>query len=207
MEQDAIFWNRIAEKYSRQPVADEASYRKKLEITRKLLTKEMQVLELGCGTGSTAIAHAPFVKHIRAVDISPEMLAIARTKADAAGITNISFECAAIDALRVADQNVEMVMMHSILHLLEDRGAALAKVHAMLKPGGWLVSSTMCMGDAMWLLKPVLPIMRSLGKAPRVVRFFTAKRLVKETSDAGFEIHHQWQPSRRKALFVVAKKV
>ena len=54
------FWDRIADRYSRRPVADEAAYQKKLEVTRQYFRPEMQVLEFGCGTGSTAIAHAPY---------------------------------------------------------------------------------------------------------------------------------------------------
>lgn len=75
------FWDFIATRYARQPVPDEAVYQRKLEITRGVLEPHHEVLELGCGTGSTAIAHAPHVRQVRAVDISPRMLDIARRKA------------------------------------------------------------------------------------------------------------------------------
>ena len=70
MAPSAKFWDKIAKKYAKQPVADVPSYEKKLEITRGYLSPETQVLEFGCGTGSTAISHAPFVRHIRAIDHS-----------------------------------------------------------------------------------------------------------------------------------------
>jgi SAM-dependent methyltransferase len=57
------FWDKRADKYSQRPIADETTYQKKLEITRKYFREDMEVLEIGCGTGSTAIAHAPYVKH------------------------------------------------------------------------------------------------------------------------------------------------
>ena len=76
------FWDRIAEKYARRPVADEATYERKLAVTREYLTLESVVLELGCGTGSTAIAHAPFVKQVDATDLSPAMIGIAKRKAE-----------------------------------------------------------------------------------------------------------------------------
>ena len=66
----AKFWDWIAERYARTPVADEASYKKKLQITQDYLRPGMEVLEFGCGTGSTALIHAPHVKHIHAIDIS-----------------------------------------------------------------------------------------------------------------------------------------
>ena len=58
------FWNKRADKYSQRPIADESAYQKKLETTRRYFQPDMEILEIGCGTGSTAIAHAPFVKHI-----------------------------------------------------------------------------------------------------------------------------------------------
>ncbi len=82
MTTSSKFWDKIAEKYSKQPIADEASYQKKLEVTRGYLQPEMEVLEFGCGTGSTALIHAPYVKHIRAIDISSKMIAIAKAKAE-----------------------------------------------------------------------------------------------------------------------------
>ena len=56
------FWDKIADKYSKQPIADEASYQKKLQVTQEYFKSDMEVLEFGCGTGSTAITHAPHVK-------------------------------------------------------------------------------------------------------------------------------------------------
>ena len=66
MDREARFWNKLADRYSRRPISDEATYEKKLEITRQYFRPDMEVLEIGCGTGTTAIAHAPYVKHILA---------------------------------------------------------------------------------------------------------------------------------------------
>ena len=79
----SFFWDKIAKRYSKQPISDEAAYQKKLQVTRGYFQPGMKVLELGCGTGSTAIAHAPFVASIRAIDISSKMIAIAQSKVDA----------------------------------------------------------------------------------------------------------------------------
>ena len=50
------FSDRIAERYAKGPVADEAGDQRKLEVTREFLPPDMEVPEVGCGTGSTAIA-------------------------------------------------------------------------------------------------------------------------------------------------------
>src|SRR5690606_31161297 len=99
------FWDKLAEKYAKQPIADEAAYQHKLQVTRDLLRPDMEVPEFGCGTGSTAIAHAPHVRHITAIDISEGMLEIARAKAAAAGAGNIDFERSAIADYAVADSS------------------------------------------------------------------------------------------------------
>jgi ubiquinone/menaquinone biosynthesis C-methylase UbiE len=82
------FWDAIAKRYSRQTISDETAYQHKLHVTQSYLSAESDVLEFGCGTGSTAIAHAGRVRPIRGIDVSPNMLAIAREKAPAAAVKN-----------------------------------------------------------------------------------------------------------------------
>jgi ubiquinone/menaquinone biosynthesis C-methylase UbiE len=206
MDQSAKFWDKIAERYSRQPIADEAAYQKKLQVTREYLKPDMEVLEFGCGTGSTAIAHAPYVKHIQAIDISSKMIAIAQRKVDANNVANISFSRSTIEEVRVPDESLDAVLGLSILHLLDNKEDAIAKVFRMLKPGGIFVTSTACLGDTMLrLLKLVVPIGKFFGFMP-TVKVFTTKELEYSFTNAGFQIDYQWQPGRGKAVFIVAKK-
>ena len=142
MKNFAKFWDRIAPSYSRRPVADEAAYQHKLEKTREYLTPEMSVFEFGCGTGTTGIHHAPYVKSVRAIDVSKNMIDIARGKAAAKNIGNVEFEVAGIEESSLRDNEYDVVMAHSILHLLTDVEPVLAKIHRTLKPGGVFVSST-----------------------------------------------------------------
>jgi ubiquinone/menaquinone biosynthesis C-methylase UbiE len=205
MTRSSRFWDRVAGRYARKPVADEAAYEKKLAVMREYLRPDMQVLEFGCGTGSTAIVHAPHVKEIRAIDISEKMLEIARSKAEAAGVGNVRFERTDIDAFSAPDGSFDAVLGLSILHLLEDRNSSIANVYRMLKPGGVFVSSTACLGDTMKLFKLIGPIGRLLGLMP-LVRVFTAQELVDSLEAAGFAIDHRWQPGKGKPAFIVAKK-
>ena len=165
------FWDKIAEKYSRQPVADEAVYEEKLRITRAYFRPDMELVELGCGTGSTAIKHAPHVKHIRATDISGKMIAIAKQKAEAAGVANVSFEQSTVEGFSAPDGSFDMILALSLLHLLEDKEAAIAKIYKLLKPGGVFISSTVCLGDTMKFFKLVGPIGKALGFIPHVSVF------------------------------------
>jgi ubiquinone/menaquinone biosynthesis C-methylase UbiE len=206
MDNSARFWDRIAVRYSKKPVPDEAVYQKKLKVTRRYFRPDMEVLEFGCGTGSTAIAHAPYVKHIQAIDISSKMIEIAKGKAEEKGIENVAFERAAIDDFSAPDQSLDAVLGLSILHLLEDKDAVIAKVYRMLKPGGVFVSSTACLGDTMKFFAFIAPIGKFLGLMP-LVKVFTVEELKDRLTAAGFEIDYQCQPGKGKAVFIVANKV
>ena len=199
----SFFWDKIAERYSKQSVADEAAYQKKLQITREYFQPDMEVLEFGCGTGSTAITHAPYVKHIQAIDISSKMIEIAQGKANAKNVHNVTFKRSAIDEFSVSDQTLDAVLGLSILHLLANREEVIAKVYKMLKPGGIFVTSTACIGDTMKLFKVVAPIGKLFGLTLKV---FTTNELENSLTDAGFEIDYRWQPGKGKAVFIVATK-
>lgn len=198
------FWNWIAKLYAKQPVADEAAYKHKLEMTQKLLRPEMNVLEFGCGTGSTALLHAPYVKSIVAIDFSKKMIEIATNKAREQGVGNVSFQTGMIEDWPVEDRSFDVIFGLSILHLLEDKEAVLRKVHRLLKPGGVFVSSTVCPDPKKKNLYRFLAIGNALGVLP-LVKPFSASELATSIENAGFSINYNWRPAQNKAVFIVAK--
>jgi len=205
MGQAHSFWDRHAARYAKSPIADEDSYQQKLKVTREYLRPDMELLEFGCGTGSKALIHAPFVKHILATDISPKMIEIARSKADAQKVTNVDFEVAALDDLTNPDETYDAVLGLNILHLVEDRDAAISRIRAVLKPGGVFISGRACLGETMKFFKLIGPVGKFFGLLP-VIRVFTGQDLVTSLTRGGFEIEHQWQPGKGKSLFIVARK-
>ena len=212
MNASAKFWNKVADGYAKQPIADEAAYQKKLQITREYLQPSMNVLEFGCGTGSTALAHAPYVHHNQAIDFSSNMIAFAQSKAAAQNIQNVTFEQASIDELNVPDGTYDAVLGLNVLHLLANKEAAIAKVHKLLQPSSVFITSTICLGDTMAWFKLIAPVGKALGLFP-LVKVFTVKDLEKSLTDAGFAIDYQWQAGEYKSpignakiVFIVAKK-
>jgi ubiquinone/menaquinone biosynthesis C-methylase UbiE len=206
MDRNAKIWNRLADSYAKRPVANEAAYQKKLQVTQRYLRPDMEVLEFGCGTGSTAIVHSPFVKHILAIDISERMIAIANEKIAAKGISNITFKPGSIEDLLITDSTLDVVMGHNILHLLKDKDATLAKVYRMLKPGGIFVSGTVCLGDNMKWIKLIAPLGWMIGLMP-LLKVFPKSELLASITNAGFAIDYQsQQESKVTVAFVVAKK-
>ncbi len=204
-QSDRRFWNRIAEKYARDPIADEAAYQRKLEVTREYFTQQSVVLEFGCGTGSTALLHAPHVSRIDAIDLSADMLKIARQRQTEAGVENVQFTETDIGDFSASAGKYDVVLGLSVLHLLRNRADTLGKVHDLLKPGGVFVSSTACLADHMGFIQPVITVGRWIGRMP-YVEFFSENRLVQEQEAAGFEIVHRWRPKKNAAVFLVARK-
>ena len=202
---DAYFWNRIAKRYARKPVPDQQAYESKLAKTNSFLKPTDSVLEIGCGTGTTAIHHAPAVAHLRATDISEGMLEIARVKARVAEINNIDFEVTSIDNLSAAPSSFNVILAHSILHLLPRVDQVLLKLHDLLKPGGLLISSTPCIRDFMPLLRYVAPIGRVLRVLPRV-NVFGELELDGWLTAAGFVFEERWKPKPKGDIYIVAVK-
>lgn len=198
------FWNKSAPRYAKSRVRDERVYQQKLAITQEYFQPDSSILEFGCGTGSTAITHAPYVKHILATDISDKMLDIAQQRAKEAGVENISFLQGSLDSLELNAESFDAILGLNVLHLLEDVDAAIAKVYEVLKPGGVFVSSTALVDEINMFWRLLIPLMQMLGLAPYVSRF-GKQELVVKLIHAGFSVDREWQPSKG-AVFIVAKK-
>lgn len=205
---DARFWDHAARKYAEDPIADMAGYERTLDRTRHYLKIDDAVFEFGCGTGTTALKLAPSLGRIVATDISHEMIAIAREKAEAADCTNVDFEVATPDGAPWSDETFDVVLGFNALHLIAARDAALKGAHRLLKPGGLFISKTPCLKEMNPVVRVAIPIMQLVGKAPYVTAFF-AQELEQAIEVAGFEVvERQRHASQGKDArpFIVARK-
>ena len=210
MQQSATFWDKAAEKYAKSPIQDMAAYNYTLERTRSYLSPTDKILELGCGTGSTALLLAPDVGQIVASDISANMIKIASRKAQDENASNVRFVTADIFDDALGEGPYDAVLALNLLHLIEDAASALTRVHGLLKPGGVFISKTVCKPgeDAPFkfrLLRFVVPVMQLFGKAP-FVRFMEVKDFENLIRSHCFEIIESGDhpaPSR----YIVAKKI
>ena len=202
---DARFWDRIARRYARKPVPDQQVYETKLGITDSYLEPHHEVLEIGCGTGTTALHHAPRVAHIRATDISPRMIEIARGKARDAGIKNVDFQVASVAEPGVVAGSVDVILAHNILHLLADVEGTVMALQRVLKPSGVLISTTACIGDFMPWFGYVAPLGRMLRVLP-YVNVFTGADLDGWFAGAGLVVEKRWLPTPKSGVYLVARK-
>lgn len=88
----ARFWDRMARRYAAAKIADPGGYENTLRRVAALLDPAHAVLELGCGTGSTALRLATGVHRWQGTDVSAAMVAIARDKLAAAPQPGLRFE-------------------------------------------------------------------------------------------------------------------
>ena len=131
------------------------------------------------------IAHC--VREIKGMDISSKMIALAKQRAGAHGIENVVFSQATLFDPRCLPESYDVILAFNILHLLEDTPGILQRLHALLKPGGLLLSATACGGEKTFtnFIQTLLlwPLMK-MGVIP-YIRFFTAPE---------FEKRHRTEP-------------
>lgn len=207
MNKSDQFWDKKAEGYSQSPIADEENYQRKLFETQKLFSSDMRILEFGCGTGTTAIEHSPYVQHIDALDISEKMLEIGRRQAIEANVDNINFTRSTLTEFNATSESLDAVLGLNVIHLLPNRQEILAEVARILKPGGIFISSTGCLGNSyLRFLKLLVPIGKLFGLMPDVF-IMSEAQLIDEIERAGFTIETQWHHGMDDiSVFVIARK-
>lgn len=209
------FWDRAARKYAAAPVSDVAGYENTVRRVQALLSPRHAVLELGCGTGSTALRLAAGTARFLATDVSPRMIDIARARLAAQPVPQLRFGVASAESVAVvgagsADSaRYDVVLAFNVLHLVPDLDAALCAVLSSLRPGGLWISKTPCLAEMNPFIPRVLvPLMRAVGLAPPVLSF-DARALQSAFERHGFEIEAvERHGTKRKDIrvFIVARK-
>ena len=190
MVDSKTFWDKMAPKYAESQMRSVDDYEHTLARTLSHLTPEMRVLEMGCGTGTTALRLAPHVKAFVGTDQSSEMIRIARDKA-ADEHSNLEFRVLGAAESAQLEEGFDVVMGFNLFHLVPDADAVLADIFKMLKPGGLMISKTPCLMDKAFgwkrfLVAGMLPVLKRIGKAPDVGLWRIAD-VDRRIADAGFE--------------------
>jgi ArsR family transcriptional regulator len=94
------------------------------------------LVDLGTGTGRMLEVLAPAYRRGVGVDSSREMLAVARSRLAAAGVTHAQVRLGDIGALDPAIGPADVIVIHQVLHYFDDPGRMLAQARRLLKPGG-----------------------------------------------------------------------
>jgi ubiquinone/menaquinone biosynthesis C-methylase UbiE/DNA-binding transcriptional ArsR family regulator len=102
-----------------------------------LLDPSWTVADLGCGTGQTSIALAPYVKDVIAVDESSAMLAAARKRIG--DLDNVELRGGRLEDVPLDDASVDVAVLSLVLHFVVDPAAVIAEAARVLRPGGRLL--------------------------------------------------------------------
>ncbi len=196
------FWNRFAERYAAHPLKNVPAYEAMLADVASHLKDTATVLEIGCGTGGTAIRLAPGVAKWTATDFSIEMVRIAKAKPSAG---NVVFVVA--DASNAFDGGpFDAICAFNVLHLVYDMPEMLTRINANLKPGGLLISKTWCFADMKLSLRVLFAVLRVFGLFPATASL-SVVQLRQAIHDAGFEIasEHIFGEHRQNPYIIASK--
>lgn len=97
------------------------------------------VVDFGTGTARMLSLFAARSRRVEGIDLSHQMLTVARSKLAEAGVTNASVRHGDATASPYPDSSASLVIIHQVLHFLDDPARALVEAARVLKPGGRLI--------------------------------------------------------------------
>ncbi|MBO6538478.1 MAG: metalloregulator ArsR/SmtB family transcription factor [Rhizobiaceae bacterium] len=130
---NAASWDRIRSLH----VPDQAVEAAMLKLVGE--TPFQSMVDLGTGTGRLLELFAPLYRRGVGIDLSREMLSVARANLDSAGVTNAQVRQGDLYAPPVERDSADLVTMHQVLHYLDDPALAVAEAARLLRPAGRLL--------------------------------------------------------------------
>ena len=110
-----------------------------------LLDESWTVADLGCGTGAISQSLAPFVERVIAVDESNAMLSAAKKRLH--GVENVDIRNGRLEALPLADAEVDVALLFLVLHYVADPARVISEAARVVMPGGRLLALDMMPHD------------------------------------------------------------
>jgi ubiquinone/menaquinone biosynthesis C-methylase UbiE len=147
-EKEQSLWDKQARNYDKRNLkVYKDTYDLSIQKARAVLSPEHKVLEVGCGTGIISLGIAPFATSVVATDISPQMIAVAQSKAENQAISTVEFHVCDGYALPYDDQAFDAILLFNVLHFVKEPTVMLREAHRLLKFSGYLVSATDCYAE------------------------------------------------------------
>jgi ubiquinone/menaquinone biosynthesis C-methylase UbiE len=128
-DEPLAFWNRIGRR----------------TVERLALPPGANVLDVGCGTGASALPAAQVVGpngSVIGVDLAARLLDLARDKAEAFGLSNVEFRCADMTSLGYPDGRFDAVVSVFSIFFVPDMEGLVRELWRMVRPGGKLAVTT-----------------------------------------------------------------
>jgi len=203
-------WDRFASRWDTPGVSLGVNDIRLIDRAKKYLDTDSVVLDYGCATGTIAMEIAKGVKRVQGIDFSSRMIDIAKKKADEYKIKNVDFTHSTIFSEKLEKESFDVVLAFSVLHLVKDSPHVLKKINSILKPGGFFISTTPCMGEkAFYSLFVGIPVflLSKIGILPHV-NFVSVSMLKDLITEERFQVIESVSLSVRPVteVFIVARK-
>jgi ubiquinone/menaquinone biosynthesis C-methylase UbiE len=166
----AAEWDRIRKLHVTDAAVEEA-------IRAALADKPFRsLLDLGTGTGRMLELFGPEIERGLGLDLSLDMLLLARDRLERAGLKNCSVRQGDIYDLPLTNDSFDVVILHQVLHFLDDGARAIHEAARVLRPGGRLLVVDFAPHEQEFLREQFAH--RRLGFAPETVtQWITASGL------------------------------
>jgi 2-polyprenyl-3-methyl-5-hydroxy-6-metoxy-1,4-benzoquinol methylase len=212
MSKSEEFWDGASKNYDKTEERFEYIHHRSRENTKSFLKGSDLVLDYGCGTGTAACHFSEKVKEIHAIDISSKMIALAREKAVAAKVQNVSFDQGDIFDGKYVNESYDVVLAFNMLHTVSSPNDVVLQVNNLLKPGGLFISVTPCLRQKMSFLVNLqiqfVSVLCKLGLIPIPIRRITSSDVKSLLKTGNFQIVESEEIYRDvSSYFVVAKKL
>ncbi|GAB5487480.1 MAG: hypothetical protein Pars2KO_10500 [Parasphingorhabdus sp.] len=165
MNKSEAFWDKASKNYDKTEERFKHIHETTREKTQKYLKATDIVLDYGCGTGTKSCELAHLVKEIQGIDISSNMIEIAKGKANKLEIDNANFYQTAIFDDRFKVRSFDVILAFNMLHTVPKPRSVVRRIDELLKPGGLFISVTPCLQERMsFLVSLQIYLVRILSK-------------------------------------------
>ena len=139
-QQAAQYFARHAEEWDRIRSAHVPESRVETAILDILGDARIEtMLDIGTGTGRMLELIAPRAARAVGIDVSPAMLAVARANLERAGLKHVQLRQGDVYALPPGESGFSLIVLHQVLHFLDDPARAVREAKRLLAPGGRLL--------------------------------------------------------------------
>lgn len=202
------FWEKRASSYDKQVKSFSSEYEYLKTKIKSYTNKDSFLLDVACGTGILALDIAPYVGNVCAVDISSNMVDVAKKKEMQAKVNNIEIAVADAYELPFSNEVFDVVLLANLLHVVKEPAVVVREARRVLKKNGYILVSTACFNKGEESSKShfsLLKLVKTLGII-RYLNFYKKNDVDTIIRDAGFEIIDSEYISESSSNYFISSK-